>query len=311
MRAGYGQADITPKEKINLCGFVARCNEFFEEIDDNLSVKAFTVEEGGSIVLLLSFDLLGLGEDITELIHQSLDDIEDFNILRKNRIYCCTHTHSAPAVIKLTGCGTINKDYVEQVVSASKAAALEALGNLRKAYLRVAKLNISGANYNRRRVLEDRRVVMTLNPDAKICSVGSTWDDFLFLRFEDDTGKPVAGFVNWAAHACTVCGNNVSGDHPAEFCRQLSKRFSMPFIFLQGACGDLNPPFEKMTRQEMLDNVSFIMKSIDEIPWGEPVETNPFTVVSKALKLQYGTLPVLSEIEKVRDGNLNYAQQGI
>ena len=47
MRTGYAEADITPKEKITLCGFVARRNKPFGEIDDNLSLRALVVEEAG------------------------------------------------------------------------------------------------------------------------------------------------------------------------------------------------------------------------------------------------------------------------
>ena len=310
MRAGYAKADITPKEKITLCGFAARCNEPFDRVDDTLWVHALIVEEAGSTVLVLSFDLLGLGADVTEQIHQNLDDIEDFGIARENRILCCTHTHSAPAMVKLIGCGIIERSYVEQVIAVVKQVALEAVENLQNARLRTAKLSIPNANYNRRKVLEDGRVVMTSSPDEAIKKIGPVWDDFLFLRFEKRNCEPIAGIVNWAAHACTVCGNNVSGDHPAEFCRQLSKSFEIPFIYFQGACGDLNPPFREMTRSEMLENVGSIMESISDIPWSEPIETTPFVIKSKALRLNYQRIPAISELAKIRDGMKLIAETG-
>ena len=310
MRAGYAEADITPNEKITLCGFVARRNKPFEEIDDSISVRALALKEGDIATILLAFDLLGLGHDITERIHQDLDILEGFSIPRGNRILCCTHTHSAPAVVKLIGCGIIEPRYVEQVIAATTQAALAAFENLQTAHLRTAKVSIPNANYNRRRVLEDGRVVMSKNPQGKMCRTGLTWNEFLFLRFETENAEPIAGLVNWAAHACTVCGNNVSGDYPAELCRQLSQRFGVPFVYLQGACGNLNPPFRAMTRKEMLDNVSSIMKAIPDISWGEPVRTTPFAATSQTLCLDYQPMPEFSELKKMRDGMKLIAETG-
>ena len=310
MRAGYAEADITPKERITLCGFVARQNKPFETIDDFLSVRALALKEGNSTVVLLSFDLLGLGHDITERIHQDLDVLDGFSIPRENRILCCTHTHSAPAAVKLIGCGIIERSYVEQVIAAARQAAIEACKKLQAAHLRIARLSIPNANYNRRRVLEDGRVIMTQDPDARIRRIGSTWDDFLFLRFETDSAKPISGVVNWAAHACTVCANNVSGDYPAELCRQLSKRFEMPFVYLQGACANLNPPLREMTRKEMLENVSSIMEAVPDISWSKPVKTTPFAATSQTLCLHYQPIPKLSELEEMDDGMKLIAETG-
>ncbi len=86
MRAGYAKADITPKEKITLCGFSARCNEPFDRVDDTLWVHALIVDEAGSTVLVLSFDMLGFGAYVTEQILQNLDDIEEVVISRENCI---------------------------------------------------------------------------------------------------------------------------------------------------------------------------------------------------------------------------------
>ena len=124
MLAGYGCVDITPKMPTALCGFAARCNEPSEGIDAPIFIHSLAVEQDGQRVLMLVFDLLGLGVEVTEQIHASLDGPADLDIPRDNRIFCCTHTHSAPGVIKLIGCGAIEPAYVEQVIaSAAEAAA--------------------------------------------------------------------------------------------------------------------------------------------------------------------------------------------
>jgi hypothetical protein len=310
MHAGYGKADITPADKITLCGFVARGDNPLSGIDDPLSVHSLIIEQAGQKVMILAFDLLGLGEEITEQLHRALDSLNGLAISRQHRVFCCTHTHSAPATIKLIGCGVIEPAYVEGVIISAKQAVLEAAASLQEAKLRTAELTIHGANYNRRRILEDGRVVMNQHPKQSVRRTGPTWDDFFFLRFEDTGGNPIAGIVNWAAHPCTVCSAKVSGDHPGELCRRLSQRFDLPFFYLQGACGDLNPPLQDMTRQDMLDNVDSIMRSIPNISWGQPVETAPFATASGELSLQYQPSWTISQITEFHDAMRSIAETG-
>lgn len=310
MLAGYSCVDITPKMRTTLCGFVARCNELYEDIDTPIYVRSFAVEQDGQSVLVLAFDLLGLGEDITNQLHARLDELTGVDIPRTNRIFCCTHTHSAPAAIKTNGCGVIDPAYIEQLIESASKAASQAVNNMQTALLRTAEISVPGANYNRRSILTDGRVVVTEKSDMPICKRGPGWEKFLFLSFEDTSGHPIAGICNWAAHACTMADNKVSGDYPTELCRRLSERFDMPFIFLQGACGNLNPPFEKMTQNEMLSNVDAIMQRIDKIPWSPPVDTEPFKLHNIPTWVRYNSLPSVEQLQRFFKGMKLIAETG-
>ena len=312
MFAGYSKVSIVPPQgKITLCGFAARCNKPAEGVDDDIFVHALVFkDDNGQAAACLAFDLLGLSEEMTEQVHKKLDSLQNFNVPRSNRAFASTHTHSAPAAMKLIGCGIIEKEYCNQLVTAAADAAAAAMKGMQPAVMRIAEVPLIGNSYNRRKVMENGKVAMTQNPIGKIVRSGAECKEAQFLRFERPDGTPIMGICNWAAHACTVCGNKVSGDFPGELSRQLSARFKMPFVYLQGASGDLNPPFKKMNRQEMLDNVAAIMAKITAINWSEPVSVGGFHIVDKVLRLKYQPVQSDKALEESTKGMKLIASTG-
>ena len=64
MQCGFGRSDITPQPGITLSGFVARCNAPFEKVRDRLHVSALYIEEQDGGVLIVAYDLLGIGPEL-------------------------------------------------------------------------------------------------------------------------------------------------------------------------------------------------------------------------------------------------------
>jgi len=305
LSVGFATRDITPEPGLTLSGFAARCNQPSEGGDDPLSVFALAVNDG----LLLVFDLLGLGPELLGEIQAELDARLP-EVPRENRVLTCTHTHSAPASITLLGCGIIEPGYWQQVKAAAGEAAVTAWSSRRAATLRVTTADITGASYNRRSVLADGRVVMAQHPDKTVVKVGPTLDEMLLVRFDDEAGRGIAGIASAAIHACTVCTQQITADHPGELRRRLSEQHGFPFLFLQGACGDINPPWEEMTRATMLQNVSFIMERIGELQWPAAVEAEPFRMARATVPLDYAALPPRETLLAMRDGMELIARTG-
>jgi len=275
MQIGYGVADITPRSPTPLCGFAARGDALFEGVDDPLHARAIAVSDAAGTTVVLVFDLLALGPEIDARIHAALDEMFGRLGVDAHAILCTTHTHSAPAAITLLGCGSIRKPYWDLVVAGAVEAAKGALDALRPARMRCANVTLKGHSYNRRRVLDSGRLSMSMNPGEPVDRCGAVQERALLARFDDDHGKPLAGIVTWAAHAVTVCGPNVTADYPGELLRRLADRFGFPFLFLQGACGNINPVFEEMTRSQMLTNVSRLMEDIGDPEWSEVKDRRP------------------------------------
>ncbi len=310
LNVGHAWRDITPEPGVTLCGFAARCNRPSDGVDDPLAVHAVAVEQDGERVLLLVYDLLALGPAATEQLQARLAQA-GLGIPEERRILCCTHTHSAPAAITLLGCGEVHPEYWRQLAAATAAAATEACAALRPATLRIARAELPGAGYNRRRVLADGRVVMTRVPSTPVVRAGPVCETMHLLWFGDAQGRGIVGLAHWAAHPDTVCSQHVSADYPGELRRRLAAAHGVPFVFLQGACGDINPPFQRMTRQEMLQNVDGIMECLAGLSWpAEAVATRPADFVGLNVALRYAPAPDAAWLRKYAEGMERLAATG-
>ena len=311
MRIGYAARDITPQPGLTLSGFAARCDQPSTGIDDPLAVHALAAESGGQRVLLLVFDLLGLGPELTARLHAALDRQPGLDLPVGQRVLCCTHTHSAPATVKLLGCGIPEPAYWDLVCQAAAAAAAAAMAALAEVTVRTPTVAVSGANYNRRRFLADGRVAMTVGPDTKIVKSGPAWDTLRLFRFDAADGRPLAGLVHWAAHPDTVCSLHVTADFPGELNRRLAQQWGCPFLFLQGPCGNLNPPFVKMNREEMLANVAGLMARLQDMRWpAATLPTAPFALRRQTVPLRYAPAMPADELRQFRAGMAEIADGG-
>jgi len=310
MKVGHAQRDITPEPGVTLSGFVSRGNKPSSGIDDPILVHALSVEDHGEVLLILVYDLLAMGEEITAEISSAVQKLSDGAGLQVKLALCCTHTHSAPAAIKLIGCGIPDPKYWELLVKASSEAAREALANLRPALLRYFAVPVPNVSHNRRSLLADGRVVMGRNPAIPVIKAGPTWDRLLLVRFEDEAGKGIAGIANWSAHPAVVCTQNISADYPGELRRRLSLAFDVPFIYLQGACGNINLPFRHMVREEMLENVDSLMNALSTVAWPPARRANASSLLSRSVRLAYAPIPRSEELEEFRSGMQVIARTG-
>jgi len=76
------------------------------------------------------------------------------------------------------------------------------------------------------------------------------------VRFDSPAGKPVAVLANYAAHPVVVGMEDLtkySADFPGAMCAHVERELGGQFvsIFLQGACGDINPIFLRAGAREV------------------------------------------------------------
>jgi hypothetical protein len=225
-------------------------------------------------------------------------------------ILCCTHTHSAPATIELLGCGTCEQSYWRQVLLAATKAAGEAAGRLRPVRLQIAQAEAPGVSYNRRAVLESGRVSMAGSPAGPVLRRGPTRDRILLVRLCEERGESLASIVSYAAHACVVCGPNISADFPGELRRRLAEKHGGPFLFLQGACANVNLPFVRMTRPQMLADVDRLMEPLDDVRWSPPSGVERIGLARTSVGLPYQALPPREELAVMCEGMKAIAATG-
>jgi len=295
---------------LTLAGFAARRNQPSRAIDDLLEVHLLSIEFEEKLVLLAAYDLVGLGPELTLRIQERLRSLPQLASRDFELVLCSTHTHSAPATVKLIGCGIEEPSYWDQLVEETVDAVTDSLASLKPAVTRYATVPIKDVSYNRRKVLSDGRVVMSPKPNQQVVKEGPVWERLLLVRFEEPNGSEIGGIISWAAHPCVVCSPNISADYPGELRRIASRAYKTPFLFLQGPSANINLPFEEMTRAEMLQSVDRLAPRIDGIQWSEPLASLRSGFLRNSLRIDYNPLPTRDELQLFGEGMGAVAETG-
>src|SRR6185437_8805659 len=94
MLARAAHCDVTPRDRpVRLAGLASRQTPV-STIQDPLEISALLLEAGGRRCLLLGFDLMIVGSELTDLIQSRLDQLG----FRSDEVMMlASHTHCAPA----------------------------------------------------------------------------------------------------------------------------------------------------------------------------------------------------------------------
>lgn len=232
LQAGVAEADLKAYAGLDLSGFIVRQNPS-TGVHDPVFVRALALRQDGKTIVLLTMDALGLErptvEAIRGLIAKRLDragvDPASVSIM-----VACTHTHSAPAIMTLHGCGEVDPSWRQHCIELAAQTAGRAIAELRPARIGYASGTVAGVTINRRNT-RGRSSEPLL--DEQLC----LW------RVESADGRPLACVVNFTCHAVILGGDNrsISADYPGAVCAKLRERLGAITLFTNGADGDINP----------------------------------------------------------------------
>lgn len=232
MRAGWATIDITPPEGTDMGGYWARPGPSVG-IHDDLRGSALLVEAEGRRVGVISLDLVGLDADVADSVRAQIAAALDMP--PENLLLCFTHTHAGPLSLSFRGMGQVPHDYLQGLGPCLVVAARQALANLAPCRLSTSLVEVDLA-INRRAALAgdlaDGRDPSTLVPRRAHA-----------LQVETDRGK--AALIHYACHPVVLGGANqlISADFPGVCVRHVEQVTQTDLaIFINGACGDLNPP---------------------------------------------------------------------
>lgn len=230
LKAGIARVTITPPLGTDLSGFGFGPRPA-EGVHDDVCAKALVLTDGETKVAIICCDLLGIDADFGRLVKQEIG--RRAGIAPQNVMLCASHTHSAPAVHFLRGCGTPDPRYVRGLGAKLVALAKEAVGDLRPVAVGFGRTEHNLA-YNRREV--QRKNTMDQEEGTVDREVG-------ILRIDETSGKSLAVVYNYATHPVTQMGKNrqVTADYPGAASRLIESQSGGMALFLQGCCGNINP----------------------------------------------------------------------
>ncbi len=257
--AGCASAEITPPAGIHMGGYWGRKSGATGS-RDALMAKVLVFASGGQRAALVALDLVGLDAPAVSQIRSGLESRA--GVPAGAAMICCSHTHAGPLTMSFRGMGDLDQGYVARVQEAVVAAGVQAAAQLEPAALRYRRVPARlGVN---RRQLREGRMVIGSNPAGPVA-------DYAHVL---EVGRVATLF----SHAChpVILGNGnhqLSAECPGAAARLIEARTGKPALYVNGACGDINPRlghggFDKVDQAgaELAAAVLAGLESADPVP---------------------------------------------
>jgi len=237
LQAGVARVTITPPVGIYQIGFLRKSGS--RSIHDDLYATALVVGNGQNKAALVSCDLLFLHPQVISQVRADVGARTD--IPPGNVMFCCTHTHSGPIVYSLPDSDERERGYVTNLIYQLSGAVCMANDDMREAQIGVGKGSVQ-IGINRRARKPDGTMSIGENPKGPVdTEVGIIRLDTRCAKVSDRA--PIAVVVNYACHPVILGPKSlaISADYPGQTRRVVEQITGARMLFVQGACGDINP----------------------------------------------------------------------
>lgn len=233
IEVGVGKTDITPTEPMRLYGYSSRTEPYIG-IYDPLFCRSIVFDDGKTKAVIISLDsgTIPLGYWLQTIRTQLAEKYGiDYVFL------AATHSHAAPHL------GTHDKPipWNEAITGKIYDSVQMALTKMQNARFSIGAGEID-ITYDRRVVNDDGSVTMLWqNHERKPTKPVDQRINVLHIRNTDE--EPITTLVHYACHP-VISGsknNRVSAEVPGVICKYVNKAIEGECVFLQGACGDINP----------------------------------------------------------------------
>ena len=241
LRAGVAAANITPEPGLRLWGYSDRTHGATGTLDP-LMAKAVVLALGDRKVAIVSLDLGRTPEDavlarVREHTRQKCGVADLF--------VTASHTHHAPV---MENTPDASNPYADRVGDAIEKIVCQAAGELVPVQLGIGHGEADFA-HNRRKFLPDGRVAMQWR-NAEHEPTEPVDRQFTVIRLDRVDGAecgPLAVVFHYACHPVVMgCDNyQYSADFVGPCSARVEKDLRTTCLFLQGACGNLNPYLDK------------------------------------------------------------------
>lgn len=194
-----------------------------EGVHDALMARVVALDDGTTRVAIVSCDLLGMDPSVTGEVRERA--AAKAGLPSEGVVVAATHNHAGPAGLRPGMFSRLDTIAVEALVTRICTAIESAAKSLRPAALKLGAATIDTVSMNRR------------DPDWPVDPL------MRLLLLDGDEGAPIACVLNFACHATVLDGANLmlSGEFPGAASRLLLEQTGAPCVYLNGACGDVNP----------------------------------------------------------------------
>lgn len=246
IKVGVAERIITPKESVPF-GEVKWCG-YSIGVHDDIFTKALFIEEGEKKFLLVISDVMLIFRQFVENFRKEISKVTG---LKENFIMiAATQNHSAPAMYGGNGWELPNYKgswgkwfdfYQKQLIEVTK----EACSKTQEIKLKISQGKAEEIAGNRRPLSKTGKVIMTWHRPKKeeITDWGEEDSTVTLFRFDKKDGNPLAMVFHFNCHPnCAWATRKISSDFYGIACQKIKNVYpdTIP-IFLNGACGDIDP----------------------------------------------------------------------
>jgi len=220
--AGAASVDITPPVGVLMDGYGNRTKPS-EGVHDPLAARAVVLDYGPSgRCAIVSCDLLGIHPEVTAEVRRRAFEIA--GIPAEGLMLAATHNHAGPYGLRGGMFSRLDEALARRFVDQVAGAIARAWEGRRPATLKAGQAVLDTVSMNRR------------DPDWPI-------DPVMRVLLADGDEGPIASVVNFACHGTVLSGANLmlSGEFPGAAARLLLEQTGAPCVYLNGACGNINP----------------------------------------------------------------------
>ena len=261
LRAGYGKADITPNEPVEMGGYNMR-NAPSDGVwgHEHLYARALVFEAAGERIAFLETDVIIIRE--ADAFRRRVADAT--GIPMEHVLLGDAHNHAAPSPN-----GKLESNWDRVFDKGLVTATMQALANLQPVKI--------AAGTGHSRIAMNRRHMIPTDVDSSLTfdendvsqsfgkfktdnpvsihefggvmrlganPAGPIDDAVQVVRIDKADGKPLAVMIHYACHGTSLGGRNskISGEWMGRMQEYVEKQFpGVGAIYLQGAAGDINP----------------------------------------------------------------------
>jgi neutral ceramidase len=236
--AGAAKVDITPQDLTGLTNLWGRP---FEGVHDRIYVRALVLDNGINSAAIVAADLVEFGDTIE--LRKRIE--QEIGVPVEHIIITASHDHNAPRVGTTTPGATAQKggpatgEYTKFVYECIVDVVRRAKEALQPAQVGIGR-GTADVNTNRD-VFTAKGWRLGTNPDGP--SEKTVW----VVKFETESGEPIALLMNYAVHAVVLGASNtlVTGDLAGAAERYVEQHYDGRVVALWtlGPAGDQNPKY--------------------------------------------------------------------